>query len=148
MALTDESISMLLDAITNVYESSLTESVLKRLDSFGYEPTENDVFCIVFSIQTVENRIKNQCNVTKVPEGLMNIAVDMVCGEVLSVYYKTGSLHLESLDLDGALASVNVGGASVSFDNNTSDDAKFTTLIQFLSNAGRGEFACYRSIKW
>ena len=148
MALTDETISTLLDTITNIYESSLTELVLKRLDSFGYEPTENDVFCIVFSVQTVEKSIKNQCNVTEVPEGLTNVAVDMVCGEVLGALYRTGKLQLESLDLDGALASVNVGGASVSFDNNTSDSTKFTTLIQFLQNRGRGEFACYRTIKW
>ena len=148
MALTDETISTLLNAITNVYVSSLTESVLKRLDSLGYEPTENDMFCIAFSVQTVENSIKNQCNVKEVPEGLTNIAVDMVCGEVLGTLYRTGKLQLESLDLDGALASVNVGGASVSFDNNTSDDTKFTTLIQFLQNHGRGEFACYRRIRF
>ena len=116
MALTDETIGTLVEAIDKVYESSLTESVLKRLDSFGYTPTENDAFVVAFSVRKVEISINNDCNVSEVPEGLMNIAVDMVCGEVLSVKYRTGQLELSSLDLDGAIASVNVGGASVSFD--------------------------------
>lgn len=148
MALTDETISVLTESISKIIESSLTESVLKRLDSFGCTPTENDAFTIGFSMQKIENSIKNDCNVSEIPEGLVNIAVDMVCGEVLSVKYRTGSLELSSLDLDGALASVNVGGASVSFDKNTSDDGKLNILIQFLMNYGRGEFACYRKIKF
>ena len=148
MALDDATISTLTESINKIIESSLTESVLKRLDSFGYTPSEDDVFVIGFSVQKIENSIKNDCNVSEVPEGLLNIAVDMVCGEILSVKYKTGQLELSSLDLDGALASVTVGGASVSFDNNTSDDGKLNTLVQLLQNSGRGEFACYRSIKW
>ena len=148
MALTDETITTLTEAISKIIESSLTELVLKRLGSFGYEPTEDDVFAIGFSVQKVEQTIKNDCNVTEVPEGLTSIAVDMVCGEFLSTKYRTGQLVLSSLDLDGALASVNVGGASVSFDNNTSDDSKLNTLVSLLVNSGRGEFACYRKIKW
>ena len=148
MALTDETISTLTEAISKIIESSLTEPVLKRLDSLGYEATEKDDFIIGFSVQKVENSIKNDCNVSEIPEGLMNIAVDMVCGEVLSVKYRSGQLELSSLDLDGAIASVTVGGASVSFDNNTSDEGKFDTLVSLLTNGGRGEFACYRRIKW
>lgn len=148
MALVDETISTLLDAIANIHESSLTEPVLKRLDSLGYTPSVDDDFRIVFSVQAVENTIKNQCNVKEIPEGLTNIAVDMVCGEILGTLYRTGKLNLESLDLDGALASVNVGGASVSFDNNTSDESKFATLVNLLLSNGRGEFACYRKIRF
>lgn len=147
MALTDETISTLTEAVTKIYESGLTELVLQRLYSFGYEPSEEDVFCIGFSMQKVENSIKNDCNVAEVPEGLKNTAVDMVCGEVLGLLYRTGKLSLDSLDLDGAIASVSAGDTSVSFDNTTSDDGKFTTLLQLLS-AGRGDFACYRKIRW
>lgn len=148
MALTDETISALTEAITKVYKSNLTELVLKRLDSFGYEPTEADTFCIGFSVQKIENSIKNDCNVVEVPEGLTNIAVDMVCGEVLDTLYRTGKLSLDNLDLDGAIASVSAGDTSVSFDNNTSDDGKFTTFLQLLQNNGRGDFECYRKIRW
>lgn len=148
MALSEETISTLTEAITNVYESDLTELVLKRLDSFGYEPTEADAFCIGFSVQKVENSIKNDCNVAKIPEGLTNIAVDMVCGEVLGTLYRSGKLALDGLELDGAIASVSAGDTSVSFDNSTSDDGKFSTLLSLLQNSGRGEFACYRKLRW
>lgn len=148
MALTEENISTLTVAINIIIESSLTESVLKRLDSFGYEIKTDDSFLIGFSIEKVEQTIENECNVTEVPERLINIAVDMVCGEVLSCKHRVGQLELSMLDLDGALESVKVGNATVSFDNNTSDEIKLNTLISMLSNAGRGQFACYRKINW
>lgn len=148
MALTEETISTLIEEIAKVYDSSLTELVLKRLDSFGYVPTETDVFVIGFSVQKVENNIMNNCNVAEVPEGLTNIAVDMVCGETLGTLYLTGRLSIDSLDLDGAIASVSAGDTTVSFDNTTSDDGKFNTLLQLLKDSGRGDFACYRKIKW
>lgn len=148
MALDDATISTLTEQTNNIYESSLTETILKRLDSFGCTPTENDVFVIGFSVEKVEQTIKNECNVSEIPEGLICIAVDMVCGEILSTKHRTGQLELSSLDLDGALASVNVGGASVSFDNNTSDESKLNALILALKNVGRGELVCYRKIRW
>lgn len=148
MALTDETINELTEAISKIIESSLTESVLKRLDSFGCTPTTEDIFVIGFSIQKVEQTIKNECNVAEIPEGMACHAIDMVCGEVLSTKYRTGQLELSSLDLDGALASVTVGGASVSFDKNTSDEGKLNVLIIALTNTGRSEFTCYRKIKW
>lgn len=149
MALSEETISTLTIAISQIYESGLTELVLKRLDSFGYTPSEDDVFCIAFSVQKVENSIKNDCNVTELPEKLTNIAVDMVCGEVLGSLYRTGKLSLDGMNLDGAIASVSLGDTTVSFDNTTTNsEGKFTTLLQLLSESGRGEFACYRTLKW
>ena len=148
MALSNETISSLAEKISKVHESGLTESVLKRLDSFGYDVTTDDTFCIAFSMQKVENSIKNDCNVVDVPKELESIAIDMVCGEFLGTLYRTGKLNLSSLDLDGAIASVSAGDTSVSFDNSISDDGKFTTLVQLLKNCVRGELACYRNIKW
>lgn len=147
MALNNETISTLIEKITEVYKSSLTESVLKRLDSLGYESTESDAYCIAFSVHKVEQNIKSNCNVSEVPEGLTNIAVDMVCSDILGILYRTGKLELTTLNLDGAIASVTAGDTSVSFDSATSDVEKFTTLLQLLS-CGKGEFACYRTIRW
>ena len=146
MALDNETISTLVENIANIYESNLTVLVLKRLDSFGYEAKEEDIFVIGFSVQKVENNIKNDCNITEIPEGLANTAVDMACGEILDTLYRTGKLDVESIALDGAIASVSLGDATVSFDNNNS--GTFTALINTLKGSGRGEFACYRQIKW
>ena len=51
--------------------------VKERLQSFGYELREGDNALLVFAVQKAENTIKNDCNVAGVPEGLLNIAVDM-----------------------------------------------------------------------
>lgn len=149
MALTDETISTLTEAIAKVYESDLTVLVLKRLDSFGYEAKEDDAFIIGYSVQKVENNIKNDCNITEIPEGLTNTAVDMACGEILDTLYRTGKLDVGSIALDGAIASVTLGDATVSFDNTATDNSgTFTALINTLKESGRGEFACYRTVKW
>lgn len=148
MALTEEIICILAEKISRVYASSLTELVLKRLDRFGYKVIEADVFAIAYSLQKIENVIKNSCNVSELPDGLTHYAVDMVCGDFLDVIYRTGQLNLEDLDLKGAIASVSAGDTSVSFDNETSDDGKFNALLQSLQNNGRSEFACYRKLSW
>lgn len=149
MALDNETISTLTEAIIKVYESSLTELVLLRLDSFGYEAKEEDAFVIGYSVQKVENNIKNDCNITDIPEGLTNIAVDMACGEILDTLYRTGKLDVGSIALDGAIASVTLGDTTVSFDNSSSDNSTtFTALITALRDSGRGELACYRTVKW
>ena len=122
------------------------ETVLNRLESFGYEVTSADTFLIAFSIQKVEQKIKNECNVTEIPEGMSAMAVDMICGHVLNSKYSVGQLDLASIDLSGAIASVTEGSASVSFDNATSDAAKFQSLIQKMMDGG--DFVCYRKIKW
>ena len=148
MALDIETISTLVETITNIYESDLTELVLKRLDSFGYEAKEEDVFVIGYSVQKVENNIKNDCNIAEIPEGLTNTAVDMACGEILDTLCRTGKLDVGSIALDGAIASVSLGDATVSFDNTTDNSGTFTALINTLKDSGRGEFACYRQFKW
>ena len=149
MALDNETISTLTEVIANVYESDLTVLVLKRLDSFGYEAKEEDAFVIGYSVQRVENNIKNDCNITEIPEGLTNTAIDMACGEILDTLYRTGKLDVGSIALDGAIASVSLGDATVSFDNTATDNSgTFTALINALKDSGRGDFACYRTVRW
>ena len=62
----------------------MLERVKKRLESFGYALKDGDEAALAFSIQKVENTIKNDCNVSSVPEGLEMIAIDMAAGEFLS----------------------------------------------------------------
>ena len=62
----------------------MLEMVKERLKSFGYELQEGDEFALTFSIQKVENTIKNDCNTPSIPDGLVNIAVDMAVGEFLT----------------------------------------------------------------
>ena len=103
---------------------------------------------IGFSVQKVENTIKNECNVTSVPDGLYNISIDMICGEVLFSKKQTG--QLEGFNLETALKSVQAGDTTVTYaiESSMTPEQRLNNLISYLLNYGKGEFACYRKIKW
>lgn len=137
-------ITMLNSTLTDAF----FDAVLQRLVSLKYKLEENDDWILCFAMQSVENHIKSSCNVTSVPEGLFNIAVDRVCGEFLFAKKQTGQLTIEGLDLDGAIASVSAGDTNVSFVAGASDDDRFNQLVNYLMTKGEGDFVCYRKLKW
>ena len=126
----------------------MSNAVLQRLVSLGYKVEENDDWFLSYAQQTVENHIKNTCNVTIIPDGLFNIAVDRVCGEFLFSKKQTGKLSIDGLDLDGAIASITQGDTNVSFVAGASDEEKFNQLINYMMTKGEGDLICYRRIKW
>ncbi|MBS5822411.1 MAG: hypothetical protein KID00_00890 [Clostridium argentinense] len=133
--------------------SSLTEQfftdVLLRLESLGYIIKVDDGWVISFSIQKIENTIKNECNVTLIPDGLYHTAIDMICGEVL--FAKKQSGKLEGFNLDAALKSVQAGDTTVTYAfgaGSKTPEQRLDDLLSYLLTNGRGEFACYRRIKW
>lgn len=122
--------------------------VIKRLESFGYTVQEADTWAIAFSIQKVENNIKNSCNTTVIPLGLESTAVDMVCGEILFVKKQSGTL--EDFDLEMMVKQVQAGDTNITFavEKSVSVEQRLDTLFSYLINGGKDEFACYRKIKW
>lgn len=148
----EEIVRALIDSINAYMTSSLPDTfyelVFRRLETFGYAVTEADAFGIAFSVQKSELNIRNDCNITEIPEELFLTLCDMACGDFLSVEYRTGRLNLADLDLTGALTSVTEGDVSITFDKSTTDEGKFTALISALSGLGRGNLECYRQFKW
>lgn len=138
----------ILSIMTNTSLSEQFEAVLKRLVSFGYNLQEDDGWMICFAMQKVENHIKNSCNTTSIPDGLFNVAVDMVCGEFLFTKKQTGKLELEDIDLDGVITSIKEGDTQVNFGDGTSDEEKFNSFLNYLLHHGEGDFVCYRKLKW
>ncbi|MBR5584085.1 MAG: hypothetical protein IKW21_06115 [Lachnospiraceae bacterium] len=124
------------------------EAVLKRLVSFGYELKEEDAWTVSYSIQTVENRIRNSCNIYIIPDGLFNVAVDMVCGEFLLFKKQTGTLELANLALDGAITQIHEGDVTVAFASGMSDEEKFNQFVNYLLHNGEGDLVCYRRLNW
>lgn len=120
--------------------------VLNRLKSFTYEVVEGDEFLIAFLIQKIENTVKNECNITEIPNGLVYVAVDMICGEILMNKKQTNSLG-DGFSIDSALKNVKLGDTTVQFEGE-SDETKLNSLTNYLMNCGINEFVCYRKIKW
>ena len=102
-------------------------------------------------MQKVENRIKNSCNTTSVPDGLFNVAVDMVCGEFLFAKKQTGQLEFDAVNLDGAIKKVQEGDITVEFATSTSssnEGSSFDKFLDYLMHNGESEFICYRKLTW
>ena len=143
---------MILKILSTIPSSNITrnfvESVINRLISFGYPPKDVDLWELSFIMLDVENRIKNSCNTTSIPEGLNCVAVDMICGQFLMNRKNSGRLELSNLDLSGAITSITEGDVSISFDAGSTDEQKFDQLLNYLMTKGEGEFVCYRKLKW
>lgn len=121
----------------------MLEDVRSRLESFGYTLTDSDVWMITFITDKVENDIKRDCNISEIPEGLLQVEVDMVCGEFLQNKQSTGTLDL---NLEDAVKSIQEGDTQVTYEVGSTLTADF--LISYLMNHGRSAFANYRCIKW
>ena len=129
----------------------MLEIVKERLSSFGYELQEDDEFALAFSIQMVENTIKNDCNVSEVPDGLMNIAVDMVVGEFLTAKKTFAPDSIAGLDLELAVKQIQTGDTNTVFavgEGSLTPEQRLNAFLNYLLTYGREEFSCYRKIKW
>ena len=144
----------LIQAILNLMpKSSLSESfieaVLKRLAVFGYHAEgQNDEFALCFAIQKVEEHVKNSCNTATIPDGLVPVAVDRVCGEFFYAKKQTGQLQIADLDFSGVVTSISEGDTSISFGAGASDDERFNQMLNYLTTQGESDFVCYRKLKW
>lgn len=131
--------------------SNVATAALEKLSKIGLECDieSGDLFLLTLSMQSMRQRICNECNVTEVPDGLFYVYVDMTIGDYLNTLYCMGKLDIDGLDLQGLVSSIDLGDASVSYSNSTNDmsaDAKFRLLVESLRK-GR-DFACYRRLKW
>ena len=124
------------------------ETMLKRLVSFGVSPKETDAFAIAYGIHKVQNHIMNQTNQEKIPDGLFEVAVDMVCGEFLNNLYLCGELEMDNLDFEGIVKSVTQGDTSVTFETDGQDENKLWKLITWLCNGKGCDLLCYRKMRW
>lgn len=128
--------------------TAFTEDVLNRLVSFGFNPTEEDAWMIAFSTKGTVNHVLNEINHQTVPEGLFEVVVDMVCGEVLNAKFLSGQLDLTALDLNGMIQSVKEGDTTVSFSAEGSDESKLNSLLTWLIQGKGCDLLCYRKMRW
>lgn len=147
----NENLQTVVDSVNNILNDinlTVTEKVVERLVSFGYEPTDADAWMIAFTMQKAQNHVLNEINHQKIPDGLIEVFVDMVCGEFLMVKHQTGTLNLDSLDLDGMIQSVTEGDTTVSFSKEGSDEAKLNGLLNWLVQGKGCDLLCYRKMRW
>lgn len=129
----------------------MLDMVKERLQSFGYEIQDGDEIILNFSIQKVENTIKNDCNVSSVPVGLVNIAVDMAVGEFLTAKKAFSPDSIAGLDLDFAVKQIQTGDTNTVFatgEGSLTAEQRLNNFLNYLLTYGRDQFSCYRKIRW
>ncbi len=127
------------------------EKTVKRLEGFGYKLKAGDKAVLKFAVEKVTNTIKNECNVSAVPDGLINIAVDMAAGEFLGTKKAFSPADIAGLNLELAVKQIQVGDTSTVFavgEGSLTPEQRFDLFVEHLLNYGRGELACYRKIRW
>lgn len=152
MSVTNEIIQSIKALMTN---SNLTdafyESVLKRLETLGYTVNMvTDSWLIAFNIQKVESHIKNRCNTSSIPDGLLEVAIERVCGEFLFTKKQTGQLD-GTFNLEVAVKQIQTGDTNVTFaigEGSQTPEQRLNNLIAYLMAKGEGDFVCYRKVKW
>lgn len=121
------------------------EDVIERLQSLEYTVVDGDRYAIEFAVQKVTWTIRNECNVAEIPDGLHSIAVDMVCGEFLSM--KKGTGQLPEFNVESAIKSIKEGDTQITYA--VSDTANsLDWLINYLMNYGKSQFIKYRRFAW
>ena len=145
----NENLQTVVDSVNKILkDTTFTEYVIQRLVSFGYIPTEEDAWMIAFSTKGTVNHVLNEINHQTVPDGLREVVVDMICGEVLNTKYLSGQLDIESLDLTGMIQSVKEGDTQVNFSVEGSDEAKLKELLSWLTQGKGCDLLCYRKMRW
>ena len=123
------------------------ENIIKRLKDFGYEYNETtDAYSLEFAVDKVEYHILNQTNCSEVPEGLINIAIDMVCAEFLKIKKSFG--QLSNFDFELVAQSIKLGDATVQLSNDATPEQKFDTAINYLLSGHDDDFIRYRKMVW
>ena len=126
----------------------MLEDVKERLASFDYQVTEADSWMLTFLIQKVENHIKNTCNVSTIPEELLNIAIDMAVGEFLLNKKSMG--NLAGFNLETAIKQIQEGDTSITYaigDGDLTPEKRLDLLINYLMDHDK-ELISHRCIKW
>ncbi|MCL2357105.1 MAG: hypothetical protein FWC70_08115 [Defluviitaleaceae bacterium] len=130
----------------------MRKDIILRLASLGYTfDTDKDGWVIGFVIDKVTNTIRNETNLSEIPEGLYQIAVDMACAEFLKAKKASGDLNGFVVDLNEVLLNKeSQGDTSFSWgtDKVMSAEERLNALIEHLLNYGKPQFSAFRRLKW
>ena len=122
------------------------ETIINRLKSLGYEYDYADDYSIEFTIEKATQQILNIINCSEIPEGLIKIAVDMVCAEFLKL--KKGFGLLDNAKFEQIAHSIALGDTNIQFADGSTPEQKFDASIEHLLSGHQEDFIRYRKLVW
>lgn len=126
----------------------MKNDVTQRLASFGYTVVQADDWMLDFIIQKGTNHILNSCNISEIPEGLHQMAVDMVVGEFLMGKKASGQLDESEIMSSEAVTTIKLGDTQVNFGEDRTPSQQLDSLIAFLMKGYEADLTSYRCMKW
>jgi len=134
--------------VIKIEKDLLKEDIKNRLAFFGYTLLDSDSLALGFTIDKVENKIKNECSITEIPDGLYQVEIDRICGEFL--FAKKQSGQLTEYDFDLIEKQIQDGDTSVTYavEAGQTPEQRFDKLVRSLMDTGKGEFASFRRLRW
>lgn len=127
--------------------SSIMEDIKNRLKFLGYKLIDTDSLTIKFAIDKVENKIKNECSITEIPDGLYQVEIDRICGEFL--FAKKQSGQLKEYDFEASIKEIKDLDTTVVYAvGSDSSEKQFDLLIDGLRNCGEREILSFRRLRW
>lgn len=127
-----------------------SEDVVERLTTLGYNLNDGDTDSLNYAITSVENYIKNFCNIADIPLELYTVAVDMAAGNILRTKWDIGINVCDGVDFEGDnIKSIAEGDVSITYnsDNSNSASAKYDALLDRLCNRDN-ELLAFRRVRW
>lgn len=125
-------------------------SVTARLEQFGISTV--DAGAVGWCLDKAVNYVCNECNTGSVPEGLIPAAIDITCGEYLRQKKLFAPEEFAGIATDiGGAGAVTVGDTSVTFKTAAENDSGVTDIDSFiraLLDEGKGQFSCFRKVRW
>lgn len=125
------------------------EAVIERLGTLGYTVVEGDDVAINYLIDKIENSVKLDTNYVDFPIELLQMAIDMVCGEFLQTKYALG--QLTDFDFSGSVKRITEGDTTVEYaygSGSKTPEERFTAYIDTLRVPDKSMIAAVRRLRW
>lgn len=135
----------------STFGAAFLYDVFKLVESLGITMTDGDCWLLGFSVQQIEQEIKNSCNVSSVPFGLFKAASGLIVARFLSAKRaKDGmSAEMSALNFSPVLKELSEGDTKLVYavDSTTSPEQRLDQFLGLLES-GRNQFVTYRRIRW
>lgn len=130
-------------------EAVTVTDVAKRLESLGYTVKVDDNSTIQYLIDKVVNAIKLDTNYVEFPMELLQMTIDMICGEFLQTKYALG--QLTEYDFSGSVKKITEGDTTVEYaygSGSKTPEERFLALVKQLRTADQSQLAAVRRLRW